>query len=91
MRYKITPQHFRDDAEQVSKIWVAKLTLVHLIAQETFNDKNVRFQQMVTNSFLVKIRASKSCVCMTLHLISEYVLYLNVKDLRETVKKLTLW
>ena len=80
--YKITPHHFPGDAEQVSKILVSKLTLVHLIAQETFNAKDIRFQQMSTNYFLVKIRTSKSCVCVTLHLISKYISYLNIKDLR---------
>jgi hypothetical protein len=79
---KITPHHFPGDAEQVSKILVSKLTLVHLIAEESFNAKVVRFQQMVNNYFLVKIRASKSCVCLTLHFISKYVSYLNIKDLR---------
>jgi hypothetical protein len=76
------PHYFPGDAEQVSKILVSKFTLVHLIAQETFNAKVVRSQQMATDYFLVKIRASKSCVWMTLHLISKYVSYLNVKDLR---------
>jgi len=82
LRYKISPHHFPGDAEQVSKIFVSKLTSVHLIAQETFNAKVVRFQQMATNYFLVKIKTSLSCVCVTLNLISKYVSYLNVKNLR---------
>ena len=69
LRYKITSHHFPGDAEQVSKILVSKLALVHLNAQETFNAKVLRFQQMATNYFLVKFRTSKSCVYMTLHLI----------------------
>jgi hypothetical protein len=81
LSWKVTPHHFPGYAEQVSKILVSKLTLVHLIAQETFNARVIRFQQMATNYFLVKIRTSKSRVCMTLHLISKYISRLNVKDL----------